>query len=137
MKQAKTQITHVASDELNATAMLYEQVREILDAGRNRVARSVNSEMVRAYWLIGQAIVQHEQQGEARADYGTRLIESLAARFKADKVKGFTATNLKYMRQFYLAYPQKIHALRGELSGTHYRLLLRVQKETAREFYEV
>ncbi len=116
-------------------AGLYEQVRAILDESRARVARSVNSEMVRAYWLIGQTLVEHEQQGKERADYGAQLIESLAARFKADKVKGFTSTNLKYMRQFYVAFP-KSHALRGELSWTHYRLLLRVQKDAARDWYE-
>jgi predicted nuclease of restriction endonuclease-like (RecB) superfamily len=59
----------------------------------------------------------------------------LAARMKADGVKGFTPTNLKYMRQFYLAFP-KSHALRGELSWTHYRLLLKVEKPAAREWYE-
>ena len=114
---------------------LYERVRSILDEGRTRVARSVNSEMVRAYWLIGEAIVEQEQQGQARADYGVRLLESLAQRFKDDKVKGFTITNLKYMRQFYVTFP-KGHALRGELSWTHYRLLLKVEKEEARQFYE-
>ena len=107
MKHDKMQITHVASEELSAAAPLfYERVREILEVGSNRVARSVNSEMMRAYWLIG----------EARADYGARLIESLAAQFKTDKVKGFSKNNLWYMRQFYAAYPQKLHALRGELS---------------------
>lgn len=116
---------------------LYERVRAILEEGRARVARSVNSEMVRAYWLIGQAIVEGEQQGQERADYGARLVESLAARLKADKLKGFSKNNLWYMRQFYLAYPEKLHALRGELSWTHYRLLLKVTKDAAREFYEI
>lgn len=115
---------------------LYGQVRTILDASRGRAARSVNSEMVRAYWQIGAAIVQHEQAGQERADYGARLLENLAARLKADQFKGFTLTNLKYMRQFYLAF-QKSHALRGELSWTHYRLLLKVEKPIAREWYEI
>src|SRR4028119_1924162 len=70
---------------------LYQQVRDILDGARSRVARSVNSEMVRAYWQIGQAIVEHEQAGRERADYGAHLIESLAAQMKADGIKGFTA----------------------------------------------
>lgn len=114
---------------------LYARVCVILEAARSRTARSVNTEMVRAYWLIGQAIVEQEQAGQERADYGARLIESLSARLRADGVKGFTLTNLKYMRQFYLAFP-KSHALRGQLSWTHYRLLLKVEKESAREFYE-
>jgi len=111
-------------------------VRAILDGARNRAARSVNSEMVRAYWQIGQAIVEHEQAGKERADYGTRLVEELAARLKADGAKGFSKNNLWYMRQFYLAFPEKLHALRGELSWTHYRLLLKVEKSAAREWYE-
>lgn len=111
-------------------------MREILDAARRQVARSVNSEMVRAYWLIGQAIVEDEQQGKERADYGEQLIKSLAARLKAEGLRGFGLNNLWYMRQFYLAYPEKLHALRGELSWTHYRLLLKVQSKAAREFYE-
>ena len=91
--------------------------------------------MVRAYWQIGQAIVEEEQRGQTRADYGAQLIDSLAARCKADKLKGFTISNLKYMRQFYVTFP-KSHALRGQLSWTHYRLLLKVEEEAAREFYE-
>ena len=91
--------------------------------------------MVRAYWQIGQAIVEEEQRGQARADYGTRLLEGVAARCKADNLKGFTISNLRYMRQFYQAFPIH-HALRGELSWTHYRLLLKVEKPLAREFYE-
>ena len=124
------------SSQIEPAPELYERVRTILDEGRNRVARSVNSEMVRAYWLIGEAIVQHEQAGKERADYGARLLESLAAQMKADQIKGFTVSNLKYMRQFYVTFP-KSHALRGQLSWTHYRLLLKVEKDAAREFYEV
>jgi predicted nuclease of restriction endonuclease-like (RecB) superfamily len=91
--------------------------------------------MVRAYWLVGQAIVEHEQKGKDRADYGERLIESLSERLTVEFGKGFTTTNLKYMRQFYLTFP-KSHALRDELSWTHYRLLLKVEKPEARAFYE-
>ncbi len=111
-------------------------MREILDAARTRVARSVNSEMVRAYWHIGQAIVEHEQQGKERAGYGEQLIESLAARLRAEKLKGFGRRNLAWMREFYLKF-QNLHALRAELSWTHYRLLLKVESDAAREFYEI
>ena len=103
---------------------LYETVREILDAARSRVARSVNSEMVNAYWHIGQAIVEREQEGKERADYGKQLIELLSQKLKAEGLKGFGRNNLWYMRQFYLTYSEKLHALRGELSWTNYRLLL-------------
>ena len=115
---------------------LYSRVREILDEARGRVARSVNSEMVRAYWLVGQAVVEQEQKGQARADYGEKLIVSLAEKLKSEGVKGFGRNNLWYMRQFYLKFPEKLHALRGELSWTHYRLLLKVDSDAAREYYE-
>ena len=114
---------------------LYRQVREILDGARNRVARSINVEMTRAYWQIGQAIVEREQHGKERADYGARLLESLSQQLTTDGLKGFNLTNLKYMRQFFLLFP-KSHALSDQLSWTHYRLLLKVEKEGAREFYE-
>lgn len=130
-KLAKSEQTNLAE-----SSRLFERVREILDAARSNVARSVNTEMVRSYWLIGQAIVEDEQQGEERAGYGEQVIQSLSARLKAEGLKGFGRNNLWYMRQFYLTFPEKLHALRGELSWTHYRLLLKVESDAAREFYE-
>ena len=124
-----------ATNDADQTS-LYQQVREILDAARSRAARSVNSEMVRAYWQIGAAIVEHEQAGKERADYGTRLLEQLAARLKDDNLKGFSIRNLYWMREFYEKFPI-LHALRAELSWTHYRLLLKVEKPKAREWYEI
>jgi predicted nuclease of restriction endonuclease-like (RecB) superfamily len=135
MKKSLAKSSPPKEQQITSPGSLYAQVREILDNARNRVARSVNSEMVRAYWQIGQVIVEHEQAGEERAEYGARLLESLAERMKADGIKGFTLTNLKYMRQFFLLFP-KSHALRGELSWTHYRLLLKVERSAAREWYE-
>ncbi len=132
---SEKRLEHPQFLEAVEAAPLYERVRAILDEGRSRVARSVNTEMVRAYWLIGQAIVQQEQRGQERADYGARLIESLAARLKADKLKGFSVRNLYWMREFHEKFPI-LHAVRAELSWTHYRLLLKVEKAEARAFYE-
>jgi len=115
---------------------LYTQVRAILDEARGRATRLVNVEMVRAYWLVGQAIVEQEQRGKDRAGYGEQLIESLAERLKADGNKGFDKSNLWHMRKFYLSFPQILDALRRELSWTHYRLLLKVDRPEARSFYE-
>ena len=89
--------------------------------------------MVEAYWNIGKSIVE-QQGGEARAEYGAQLIKALSKQMTADFGKGFTISNLKYMRQFYLTFPNG-HALRGELSWTHYRLLMKVENEKARQFY--
>ena len=89
--------------------------------------------MVEDYWQIGKSIVE-EQNGEERAEYGTGLLKELSNQMTRDFGKGFTVANLKNMRQFYLTFPNS-YALRSELSWTHYRLLMRVENENARQFY--
>ena len=78
--------------------------------------------------------MEDEQNGEARAEYGKKVLEELTWRLTADFGKGFDASNLRYMRLFYQAFP-KCDALRHELSWTHYRLLLRVENQAARDWY--
>ena len=89
--------------------------------------------MVQAYWEIGQEI--HKACGENdRAEYGKKLLEYLSEQLTNEFGKGFTVTNLKYMRQFYRAFPNR-HTLCDELSWSHYRLLMRVENEKTRSFY--
>lgn len=114
---------------------VYTRVRAILAEARSRAWRAVNWEMVAAYWEIGRVIVEQEQAGQTRADYGKRIIEELARRLSVDFGRGFDRSNLWHMRNFFLGYP-KLDALRRELSWTHYRVLLRVEKPDARSFYE-
>lgn len=111
----------------------YEGIKGILNNARNKVYQTANFAMVEAYWLIGKRIVE-EQEGQETAQYGAGLIKELSKQMTRDFGKGFTVTNLKYMRQFYLTFPNG-HALRGELSWTHYRLLIKVENEHARQFY--
>lgn len=111
----------------------YEQIKIILSEARNKVYQTANFAMVEAYWNIGKSIVE-QQDGEEKAEYGAKLISELSKQMTADFGKGFTAANLKNMRQFYLTFP-KSYALRSELSWTHYRLLMRVENENARQFY--
>ena len=120
---------------LPATYKIYERIREVLIQARSRAMRAVNTEMVACYWQIGRLIVEEEQRGEARAEYGKRLIEDLSKRLKNEFGRGFDKSNLWNMRAFYIAFP-KIDASRRELSWTHYRLLLRVESPDARSFYE-
>ena len=89
--------------------------------------------MVEAYWNIGKSIIE-EQGGNEKAEYETGLLKELSKQMTQDFGKGFTVANLKNMRQFYLTFPNG-YALRSELSWTHYRLLMRVENENAREFY--
>lgn len=111
----------------------YSHIKEILSAARAKAYSAVNFAMVEAYWEIGKSIVE-KQGGNPTAEYGTNLINELSKQMTADFGKGFTATNLKYMRQFYLAFPNR-HTLCDQLSWSHYRLLMRVEDEKARQFY--
>ena len=113
---------------------LFQRVREILDNARHKVYRTANIEMLRAYWTVGKEIVEKKQKGLDRAKYGRGLIKDLSIRLSIEYGRGFTETNLKYMRQFYQTF-ENSHALRDELSWTHYRLLLKVEKEDARSYY--
>jgi len=117
------------------TQRIYPQIREVLIQARSRALQAVNTEMVACYWQIGRLIVEEEQRGEKRAEYGKRLIRDLSKRLSEEFGKGFDRTNLQHMRVFYLGF-SNCDALRRELSWTHYRLLLRVEKPEARAFYE-
>ena len=112
---------------------IYKEIKSILEQARNKVYKVANSTMVEAYWNIGRVIVE-KQGGSNKAEYGTALIKNLSKKMTKEFGKGFTTTNLKYMRQFYLTF-QKSHALSDQLTWTHYRLLMRVENENARNFY--
>jgi predicted nuclease of restriction endonuclease-like (RecB) superfamily len=126
------------SDQLLATPgfeQTYDRIKSILAEARTRAHRAINTAMVVAYWEIGRVIVEEEQRGLPRAEYGAGLLTEISQRLTAEFGKGFNRFNLGIMRAFYLAYPIR-DALRLELSWTHYRLLLRVENPDARSFYE-
>lgn len=113
---------------------LYQSVRKIIEQGRKAVSVAANAVLVRQNWAIGKLIVEDEQHGKRKADYGQRTLEALSIRLMSEYGSGYTLTNLKYMRQFYLAFPIG-HALRDELGWTHYRILMREADPIAREWY--
>ena len=113
---------------------VYNDIKTVLEKARGNAYRAVNFEMVRAYWQIGKVIVEEEQEGKKKADYGKALITDLSKKLTEEYGIGFTKSNLFYMRQFFLTF-QNFHALRGELTWTHYRQLLRIEKEESRQFY--
>ena len=84
---------------------LLQGVVRLLEQARRASARSVNAIMTSTYWEIGRILVEHEQQGKRRAGYGEAMIERLAADLTARFRRGFSQTNLKQMREFYLAWP--------------------------------
>lgn len=113
---------------------LLTNIREILLSARHTAYKAVNFAMVTAYWNIGKLIVEDEQNGNARAEYGKAVLEELSAKLTKEFGKGFTTANLRNMRQFYLCF-QNCYTLRSELTWSHYRLLIRVQDEQARLWY--
>ena len=113
---------------------LYDKVADVLNQARSQSYKAVNSFMVQAYWNIGKLIVEEEQRGKKRADYGKAILEDLAQNLTQKYGKGFTETNLKYFRLFYTVFPIR-HSVSDELSWTHYRHLLRVESNDARQFY--
>ena len=118
----------------NSFESAYDRIKEILETARNKVYLAANSEMVITYWNIGRIIVEDKQKGSNRADYRKLLVVSLSTRLSSEFGKGFDKTNLWNMIRFYRTFPI-LDALRQELSWTHYRLLMRVEKDDAREFY--
>jgi hypothetical protein len=145
--------------ELEKVNNLYAEIRDVLENARSTAYRAVNFAMIQAYWQIGYLIVEHEQSGKDRAEYGKAVLEEISKRLTGEFGKGFDVTNLRKMRQFYLVFSKrdaarlksdptkrdamrlesggvmKASAVRSELSWTHYRLLLRVENDKAREWY--
>ena len=113
---------------------LLRELREFITESRRQVLRAVDVVQVRTCWGVGRHIVEFEQGGAARAEYGAKLLPRLAVKLTEEFGRGFDASNLRNMRLFYLAFPI-CDALRHELSWTHYRTLLRVEDEQAREWY--
>ncbi len=113
---------------------LLDALRGLIQQGRQQALRAVDMVQVQTCWEIGRHIVEFEQQGDTRAAYGKQLLKRLAEALTQEFGHGFDATNLRHMRGFYLAFPIR-DALRRELSWTHYRALLRVTNERARQWY--
>lgn len=111
----------------------YKSIKEVLEQARKRVYRNIQSEMVLAYWEIGKMIVE-KQGGKERAEYGEGLIKELAIKMTRDFGKGFDDRELRRMRQFYSTFPIW-DAVCPELSWSHYRLLVRIEDDDARNFY--
>lgn len=115
----------------------HADIRNILEQARGKARSAVNAAMVEAYWLIGQRIVEEEQRGESRAQYGQRLLENLSRELSASFGKGFSYANLRNFRQFYLTYPDQeiCYTLCSKLSWSHNRLIMRVEDPKARAYY--
>ncbi len=113
---------------------IYSEIKETLLASRSQAYSAVNYAMVYAYWHIGRIIVEHEQNGSLRAEYGKGILQDVSERLQQEFGNGFSVRNLQQMKKFYNIFPNT-NALRSQLTWTHYRLLLRVDDEAARNWY--
>ena len=119
---------------------LYSQIASILEQNRKSVAVAVNTAMVRTYYEIGRSIVENEQKGNIRAEYGKEVLKNLSARLTANYGKGFSQRNLEQMRQFFLIYSKEISqtvSAEFTLSYSHYLFLMRIDNPDERKFYEI
>ncbi len=119
---------------------LYSKIAAILEQNRKSVAVAVNTAMVRTYYEIGRSIVENEQKGSVRAEYGKEVLKNLSARLTANYGKGFSQRNLEQMRQFFLIYSKEISQTASAeftLSYSHYLFLMRIDNPAERNFYEI
>jgi predicted nuclease of restriction endonuclease-like (RecB) superfamily len=128
------------------TDNLYNKIAELLKAAKQSVIRNINQTMVYSYFEIGRMIVEEEQQGKERAEYGKQLLKTLSKRLQKEFGKGFSVQNLENMRKFYLLYRQRIEKSQSlirislaefQLSWTHYLILIRMDDDAERSFYEI
>lgn len=113
---------------------ILEDIRNLLITSRNQVVQTVNSLMVQTYWNIGKIIVEDEQKGEIRAAYGKKQLEIISTTLTQEFGSGFDVTNLRKMRQFYIIFPIQ-DTVSLKLSWSHYRVLIRIENQSAREWY--
>ena len=115
---------------------LLTEIRGLIETARQQVVRAVNSSMVQTYWHIGRLIIEDEQQGEARAAYGKQQLQRLSQELTKEFGKGFDVTNLRNMRRFYEAFPNR-ETVSPELSWSHYyNHLSRIENPEARAWYQ-
>ncbi|HZJ73986.1 MAG TPA: PDDEXK nuclease domain-containing protein [Perlabentimonas sp.] len=113
---------------------LVQSIGETIEEARNRAVKAVNIEHIRANWEIGKFIVEFEQHGKEKADYGSSLLENLAKDLRIRFGRGFSKSNVYLMRLFYIKFPI-FQTLSGKLSWSHYAELLGISDDTSREFY--
>lgn len=114
-----------------------QEIKQILSQARQKAYQAVNSAMVEAYWKIGERIVQEEQNGQSRAEYGKEIIKNLSAELTAEFGKGFTERNLRNFRQFYIEFTDLNiwKSVISKLTWTHFQRVLKVTNPQARHYY--
>lgn len=129
-------VQKMAGQKLDVTyQQLIERIGTTYQAAKSRVISAIKTEMLQAYWKIGKHIIEFEQGGKVKAEYGKKLLEKLSKDLSIRHGKGFSRSNLTYMRQLSHKYPI-CETLSHKLSWSHYYELLKVEDDLARVFYE-
>jgi len=117
---------------------IYQEIHDLLHKARQDIISNVNYTMTKTYFLIGKRIVEEEQDGNKRAEYGKKLMKTLSEKLTKEFGRGFSQRNLEQMRTFYLRYSisQTVSA-EFKLSWSHYLILMRMEDINARNFYEI
>lgn len=116
----------------------YQEIKELLYSAKNKVYQTINTTMTQTYFEIGKRIVEEEQGGQIRAEYGKSLLKLLSVELINEFGKGFSVDNLENMRRFYLAFQKSETVSRKfELSWSHYIFLTRIENINERNFYEI
>lgn len=114
---------------------MIEEIKDVIINSRNKIAYEVNNTMLLAYWNVGKIIVENEQNGNIKAEYGKQVMKELSKELRKILGSGFSVSNLFNMRRFYITYP-KFQTLSGKLSWSHYCELLSIENIDERNFYE-
>ena len=125
----------MAKIKLSNYTILLQDIGSLLSAGRKQAFKVVDNILVKTYWEIGRRIVEHEQQGSEKAEYGSQLLKNLSKDLKLEYGKGFSKSNLYLMRLFYLKY-EKFQTVSGKLTWSHYAEILIISDDLSRSFYE-
>ncbi|MDR1230844.1 MAG: PDDEXK nuclease domain-containing protein, partial [Spirochaetaceae bacterium] len=120
---------------MNDMDLLVAEIRAIMETARTNVSREINTTMLSTYWQVGRTIVEREQNGSLKAQYGKKLLSELSKRLTQELGKGYSRSNLYNMRGLYLHYPI-FQTVSGLLTWSHYLELLSVEDKDARAFYE-
>ena len=120
--------------EKSSTQMI-EEIKDVIISSRNKIAYEVNNTMLLAYWNVGRIIVENEQNGNIKAEYGKQVMKELSKELRKILGSGFSVSNLFNMRKLYVTYP-KFQTLSGKLSWSHYCELLSIENDDERSFYE-
>ncbi len=126
----------MANNELQLSKSFISDIRSIIITSKNNAIRSVDFERVQMYWKIGERIFVEEQQEQDRAEYGKQMLRNLAENIETEFGSGFSYRQLAFCRQFYRTYP-KVNALRSQFNWSQYRLLMQIDNEDKREYYEL